>query len=235
MSLYNCKSDGDQYRISKFTNDLDVEASYLTDGSNCDCPAGHRPVCRHRIMLSRLIAKNATAGQWFHNYENQQWIRAASDDEPDTLGDLASAASEVAGPFDINATEIDERFRNFSSTSPAPGEKFVETLLINLLELAKPSIEPLRFDKDYSNSIGYGPAHDALPAKSPTEAKSSIIADLPPNHSAHGGDVIGRMTGTKFNKPSHQSMKPEGAITGRFIGSGHIEEVEPQPKPLRRL
>lgn len=82
MSLYNCKSDGDHYRISKFSNDLDVEASYLTDGAECDCPAGHRPVCRHRIMLPRFIAKNATAGQWFHNYEHNQWVRALSDDEP---------------------------------------------------------------------------------------------------------------------------------------------------------
>lgn len=142
MSLYNCKTDGDQYRISKFTNDLDVEASYLTDGAECDCPAGHRPVCRHRIMLVRFIAKNATAGQWFHNYEYNQWIRAMNDDEPDILGDLASAASEVTNPFDITATEIDERFKNFALTDPAPGEKFVGELVeraINLLELAKPT------------------------------------------------------------------------------------------------
>lgn len=148
MSLYNCKCDGDQYRISKFTNDLDVEASYLVSNEECDCPAGHRPVCRHRIMLVRFIAKNATAGQWFHNYEHNQWIRATVDeiqerwDRADALAEVASAASEVTSPFDITATEIDERFKNFARTNPAPGEKFVDELVeraINLLDLAKPT------------------------------------------------------------------------------------------------
>lgn len=197
MSLYNCKSDGNHYRISKFTNDLDVEASYLTSNDGCDCPAGHRPVCRHRIMLPRFIAKNAVAGQWFHNYEHNQWIRAMTDDEPNTLGDLASAASEVTGPDDnfgtgpmmeavydlradqakdvspkpinLTATEVDERIRDYQGPTPRDGliGAMVDNTMktINLLELAKPPAEPLRFDKDYSNSIGHSPAHDALEIK----------------------------------------------------------------------
>lgn len=134
MTLYNCKLVDGNYRISKFTNDLDVEASYLTDGLECDCPAGHRPACRHRIMLARFIVKDATAGQWFHNYEQNQWIRAASDDEPDTLGDLASAASE------LTASEVDERIRDYQG--PIPGDGLIGAMVdstmkvINLLELA---------------------------------------------------------------------------------------------------
>lgn len=139
MSLYNCKSDGDQYRISKFTNDLNVEASYLTDGAECDCPAGHRPACRHRIMLARFIAKDAIAGQWFHNYEANQWIRAMSDDEPNTLGDLSSAASEltIASSIsfldDVSGDELANAFAGLlhNSNDPKP---------INLLELAKPTV-----------------------------------------------------------------------------------------------
>lgn len=171
MSLYNCKSDGDQYRISKFTNDLDVEASYLTSNDGCDCPAGHRPVCRHRQMLSRFIAKNATAGQWFHNYEANQWIRAAVDDVLDELdiadlpdgiekdNHIASAASEVEDNLD--------HVMGADAASWADLEKNIPRPAINLLELAKPNYE--------------------------------------------------------------------GATTGRFTSSGHIEEVVPQPKPLRRL
>lgn len=190
MSLYNCKADGDQYRISKFTNDLDVEASYLTSNDECDCPAGHRPVCRHRIMLPRFIAKNATAGQWFHNYEANQWIRAASDDEPDTLGDLASAASEVddnivgynqkaieaerqccemAQP--INLLELAEVKASITKTFTLGGFPY-ECFDFNcttqneciLNGCAKGHGQP-RFDKDYSNSIGHSPVHDALPPK----------------------------------------------------------------------
>lgn len=135
MSLYNCKSDGDQYRISKFSNDLDVEASYLTSNDGCDCPAGHRPVCRHRIMLPRFIAKNATAGQWFHNYEHNQWIRALSDDEPDTLGDLASAASEVTSP--IEGEILTNLSLNEFAARTFGGMKDITPKPINLLELAE--------------------------------------------------------------------------------------------------
>lgn len=151
MSLYNCKIDGDQYRITKFTNDLEVEASYLTNGRECDCPAGHRPACRHRIMLSRFIAKDATAGQWFHAYEHQQWVRAAADET--TIGDLeedtASAASE------LTATEVDERIRNHSG--PIPGETLVGEVIdnamkpINLLALAEPT--PQGFNKEMQRAL----------------------------------------------------------------------------------
>lgn len=152
MSLYNCKSDGDQYRISKFSNDLDVEASYLTDGAECDCPAGHRPVCRHRIMLSRFIAKNATAGQWFHNYEANQWIRAASDGEPDTLGDLASAASELTGADGSLTTMLAAERKDWREDLQKRAderdlERHTINSPINLLELAKPipELHPSKF------------------------------------------------------------------------------------------
>lgn len=159
MSLYNCKSDGDQYRISKFTNDLDVEASYLCDGAECDCPAGHRPVCRHRIMLPRFIAKDATAGQWFHNYEHNQWIRAASDDEPDTLGDLASVASEV--------TSHDERATD-SAKHAAQFERVWEDKPINLLELARPvspTVTTTDFDSVDNGSIPLLAANETKPLR----------------------------------------------------------------------
>lgn len=131
MSLYNCKCDGDQYRISKFTNDLDVEASYLTDGAECDCPAGHRPVCRHRIMLVRFIAKNATAGQWFHNYEHDQWIRAA----------IAEGLNEV-DEDDIEIFEPTARYADGLPLQAGMNAKDITPKPINLLELAKPSAEP---------------------------------------------------------------------------------------------
>lgn len=141
MSLYNCKASGSSYRLTKFTNDLEVEAPYLTNGRECDCPAGHRPVCRHRIMLPRFIAKNATAGQWFHNYEHQQWVRAAVDDEPDTLGDLANAALEV----DEDEVEIIAPMSHMGNSTPHLGGVYAKDITpkpINLLALAEPSTQP---------------------------------------------------------------------------------------------
>ncbi len=36
MTLYSCKHSGDQYRISKFDDDLNVQSSYLCTETECD-------------------------------------------------------------------------------------------------------------------------------------------------------------------------------------------------------
>lgn len=92
--LYNCHTDGDQYRITKF-NDGEVESSYLCSFDECQCPAGHRPSCRHRLMLPMFIDRGAVNTFWFLDFERKGWV-----------------SNESA---------------------------------------------PLRFDIDYSNSIGHGP------------------------------------------------------------------------------
>lgn len=148
MSLYNCKEVDGSHRLTKFTNDLEVEASYLTNGRECDCPAGHRPVCRHRIMLPRFIAKNATAGQWFHNYEHQQWVRAAADDEPDTLGDLASEASELTIATEITLPD-DATGEDVANAFAGLLHKQGEPKPINLLALA----EPPGFNKEMQTAL----------------------------------------------------------------------------------
>ena len=74
MTLYNLRTDGDQYRITKFTNDLEVESSYLCSASECTCPAGSRPSCRHRQMLSPMIAHYLTNSPDFYDFESGQII-----------------------------------------------------------------------------------------------------------------------------------------------------------------
>lgn len=92
MTLYNCKTEGDSYRITKFSDYLDVESSYLTTLSECECPAGVRPTCRHRHMLRRFMVKGGLNGEWFHEYETQKWLSASLQDgyeavkEPKHLG-----------------------------------------------------------------------------------------------------------------------------------------------------
>lgn len=66
--LYNCHHDGDQYRITKFT-DGNPESSYLCTFAECTCPASHRPTCRHRQMLPLMIAHNIINTHWFWNYD----------------------------------------------------------------------------------------------------------------------------------------------------------------------
>lgn len=77
--LYSCRHDGDQYRISKF-NDGDVESSYLTDGESCDCPAGHRRMCRHREMLPLFIRRGAVNTGWQLDYDRGGWVQMWEDE-----------------------------------------------------------------------------------------------------------------------------------------------------------
>lgn len=92
-SLYNCRHSGDQYRISKFDPHFDLEASYLTDLDNCDCPAGHRPTCRHRQMLPKFISRDYVGKDWFFDFDRGGWVHGGN-----VITELASEASAVEGP-----------------------------------------------------------------------------------------------------------------------------------------
>ena len=68
QTLYSLRTDGDQYRITKFT-DGDVESSYLCTTHECECPAGVRPSCRHRQMLPQMLAHGLTNTHWFWDFD----------------------------------------------------------------------------------------------------------------------------------------------------------------------
>lgn len=74
MSIYNCKREGDRYRITKFDDDVNVESSYLCSLAECECPAGPRPTCRHRQMLSKFLARGAVDTGECYNYEHMSWV-----------------------------------------------------------------------------------------------------------------------------------------------------------------
>jgi hypothetical protein len=68
-ALYNCKHDGDQYRITKFI-DGNPEASYLCTTVECECPAGSRPSCRHRQMLPAMLDRHLCNSTLFWNHDD---------------------------------------------------------------------------------------------------------------------------------------------------------------------
>ncbi len=75
MILYSAKSTIDAegrsaYRVTKFS-DGDVESSYLTDGVQCECPAGTRPTCRHRRMLPDMITTGIVNTHWFYDFDEK--------------------------------------------------------------------------------------------------------------------------------------------------------------------
>jgi len=101
MILYSAKStiDGEgrsAYRVTKFNNG-EVESSYLTDGIQCDCPAGVRPTCRHRQMLPIMKNEGIINTHWFLD-----WAR------PDTIVDFEGtprSAYDLAPPPEREALQ----------------------------------------------------------------------------------------------------------------------------------
>lgn len=75
MILYNCKPsfDDGRYIITKWSADLDIESSYITSISECECPAGVRPTCRHRQMLPHFIATDHIGDDFFFCFDDQTW------------------------------------------------------------------------------------------------------------------------------------------------------------------
>lgn len=119
--LYSCRHDGDLYRISKF-NDGNVESSYLTDGSACDCPAGQRRVCRHREMLPLFIRRGAVNSGWQLDYDRGGWVQMYADEVEHTTPAELTIATMIELPADSTAEQVAEAFAGLSSeasTTPA--------------------------------------------------------------------------------------------------------------------
>ena len=104
-TLYNCHTDGDQYRITKFDSFGNVESTYLCTVDECECPAGFRPSCRHRHMLPRFIAKEAVNSFYFYDYDRQGWVT----NEPAVAKDSMFKPAEPApmNGFEKHEQEID--------------------------------------------------------------------------------------------------------------------------------
>lgn len=86
MPLYNCKTEIDRdgkdwWRITKFDRDHNVESTYRCTASECECPAGVRPMCRHREMLPRFINRGAINTGWMFDYDRGGWVDMRSSDE----------------------------------------------------------------------------------------------------------------------------------------------------------
>lgn len=75
MTLYNCKHSGDQYRITKFNSDMNVESSYLCIESECECPRGPAPTCRHRQMLPKFLSREHVGDNWFFDFDRGGWVQ----------------------------------------------------------------------------------------------------------------------------------------------------------------
>lgn len=92
-TLYNCRHDGDEFRITKFDSELNVESSYRCTTSECECPAGERPICRHRQMLPKFISAERVGTDWFYDFDRGGWVQIALDEPAMDLAEAIRAAN----------------------------------------------------------------------------------------------------------------------------------------------
>lgn len=134
MTIYNLRTTELGFRITKFTDDVEVEATYelRSEGQKwlCSCPAGPRPTCKHRKMLLRM--QDHVDDGWFYDYERQNWRRPLVIDEASDTPDHSSAPGNGAEPTvshsitlpeDVNVAEEFAKLepeRMINSTVEAP-------------------------------------------------------------------------------------------------------------------
>jgi hypothetical protein len=125
--LYNCRDAGDQYRITKFDEDMNPIVSYHTTLSACDCPAGERETCRHRQMLVHFLEKPGSINSmWFWNHDRKGWVSSPVDEDliPGRIRDQRIPIEERAFGNDIA-----EKGDALREAAAAKGIKVIELTL----------------------------------------------------------------------------------------------------------
>jgi len=117
QTLYSLRTDGDQYRITKFV-DGDVESSYLCSETECECPAGVRPSCRHRQMLPNMVNQGLANSHWFYDYARGYAC--------DFQGGSKQLADALANPSDMQAALIADGEKLAALTGEDHGPYFIE-------------------------------------------------------------------------------------------------------------
>lgn len=121
--LYNCKSNGDEWRITKFTENLELVegSSYLCTLSECQCPAGVRPTCRHREMLPKFFHREFVDTGYFFDYDRGGWVDMRTEDEVESEPSAKAAAEAWLSPNEI----LDDiPYIEVQATAPAKWRRF---------------------------------------------------------------------------------------------------------------
>jgi hypothetical protein len=128
--LYNCRHNGDQYRITKFDDFMNVESSYTCTTSECDCPAGVRPTCRHREMLPKFLQRQHVGDEWFYDYDRGGWVQMGEEWAQPKEEFIGGMSQQVATTFVYTTDEpplpITHVQLNVSEPKPAPEGEFMK-------------------------------------------------------------------------------------------------------------
>lgn len=128
MPLYNLRTNPDKglpFIITKFDDNLDVESSYPVGQSICECPAGHRPSCRHRLMLPTLKSRVDTA--WFWDFEASAWSDPTGEANKPAAEDKSEIVDEdEVGPSDNPYSDADEPLAPKADSHPITEAQHVD-------------------------------------------------------------------------------------------------------------
>lgn len=83
-SLYSLRqgSSPEQYIVTKFDLDYNMESMYGLSAEGCLCPAGHKPTCRHRKMLPLFLQHNHVDDGWFLDWDTRLWRKPLGEPAP---------------------------------------------------------------------------------------------------------------------------------------------------------
>ena len=68
-----------EYVIQKFDADYLCESIYVMTSTECSCPQGHKPKCRHRTMFPLFLKFGHIGDGWFLEWDTRQWRRPVND------------------------------------------------------------------------------------------------------------------------------------------------------------
>jgi hypothetical protein len=129
MTLYSCLVDGDQYRITKFDDYMNPQSSYLCTETECECPAGVRPICRHREMLPKFIERKTVGTDWWFDYDRGGWVQMGNGDgsvdlPEDDFDLLTGGGSGPDLPEGVVIMGLDDPLALHNAISKAVGEPY---------------------------------------------------------------------------------------------------------------
>lgn len=210
--LYNCKTDGTEWRITKFSDFGEVESSYLCSADECQCPAGHRHTCRHRQMLPMFINRGAVDSFWFLDWDRKGWVS----NEPQGYRGFDSETA-----YKEHYSNIENYKDELSSMEEYAREAACERseLGSSSSELTDEQIEGIALERINPLPERWVLENNPSPKPSPLSSiYDASILELP-------DDIR-----------SVREMKIEGSQTGRFTNqTPNIEEVDKPTNPWRRI
>ena len=185
-SLYSLRSTpkSGEWVVMKFDPDYEVESVYALSASECMCPAGHQPTCRHRKMLPLFLQHNHVDDGWFLDWDTRLWRHPIGEPAPLSIEPTGESQMRLAGA-DCKSVGI----ASLEGSSPSSPTTLEATIAHSLeseasksaLNSAQEDLSPLLpqapASPSVSRSAGAGAIHPPLAGN--TELKNQPASLLP--------------------------------------------------------